>query len=61
MNDVYDWEAYEEPESSWSLYHVSAYVPEYNIPIDEPWPIYAEGYEQAMDCFEILLKLSVNR
>jgi hypothetical protein len=61
MNDLYDdWE-YEEPESSWSLYRVSAWVPEYSISVDNPWPIYAEGYEQAMDCFEILLLLSVKR
>jgi hypothetical protein len=58
MNYWYDeWE--EEP--SWSLYSVSAYVPEYNITIDKPWPIYAQGYEQAMDVFEILLKLSVKK
>jgi hypothetical protein len=58
MTDYYDyWD--EEKESSWSLYRVSAYLPEYNISVDQPWPIYAEGYEQAMDVFEVLLLLSV--
>jgi hypothetical protein len=60
MNDYYDyWD--EQEESSWSLYRVSAYLPEYNISVDQPWPIYAEGYEQAMDVFEVLLLLSVKK
>jgi hypothetical protein len=60
MTDYYDyWD--EQEDNAWSLYRVSAYLPEYNISVDQPWPIYAEGYEQAMDVFEVLLLLIVKK
>jgi hypothetical protein len=51
----------DEVEEPWNLYSVSAYVPEYGAIVIEPWPVYAAGYEQAMDVFQILLQLSVDK
>lgn len=48
----------EEEEEEWSWYYVSMYHPEYLIPIATDWPVCAAGFEQAMDVYTLLLKLS---
>jgi hypothetical protein len=50
-----------EQDEVWSLYSVSAYVPEYGAIVVDPWPVYAAGYEEAMDVFQLLLQLSVDK
>jgi hypothetical protein len=49
----------EEFEPEWNLYHISAYEPTNDIILQEAWPVYATGFQEAMDVFEILLKMSL--
>jgi hypothetical protein len=52
-----DWDDETEEDNEWGLYYVAAY----NFmgdPLESAWPILAQGYEEAMDIYQILLKLS---
>ena len=52
----FDWDI---PESQWSWFYVSAHHLEYDMTLINPWPIFAEGYDEAMDIFEVLLRMSI--
>lgn len=55
-----DWE--DEPEdatgSEWDLYYVGAYDIVTGAAITKGWPVLAQGYSEAMDVYQLLLKLS---
>lgn len=46
----------DEEESSWGIYYVAAYNFK-DEPVEESWPVCAQGYEEAMDIYQLLLKL----
>jgi hypothetical protein len=51
----------EDDGNNWSWFYVSMYDMFTEDPIANPWPVFAEGYQQAMDIYEILYKDAVNR
>lgn len=51
----------EEYEEGWNWYIVAGYSPKHLTQITEGVPVCAAGFEQAMDIYEILLKLVANK
>lgn len=49
----------EEEENDWSLYIVAGYDPYFNNQVTENSFIYTTGYDEAMDIYEVLLRLSI--
>ena len=65
MISYHHWDDDENPldddGNNWSWFYVSMYDMFLHDPISEPWPIFAEDYDQAMDIYEILYKHALNR
>ena len=63
MFSYHHWDEEEEDtdENTWSWFYVSMYDMFTSDPIENPWPIFAEGYQQAMDIYEVLYKDATNR
>lgn len=57
MNDL--WE--QEEEYNWHWYYVSALDPISNMYVVRPWPICAAGFREAMNVFEVLWKMGVDK
>lgn len=47
--------------NKWAWFYVSMYDMFTDDPVEKPWPVFAEGYQQAMDIYEILYKDAINR
>lgn len=56
-----DEESLDEDGNKWNWYFVSMYDMFTEDPLANPWPVFAEGFEQAMDVYEVLYRDAVNR
>ena len=43
-------------EDSWGIYYVAAYNFK-DEPLEESWPVCAQGYEEAMNIYQLLLQM----
>lgn len=61
MFSYHHWDEEEEFENPWNLYFVSMYDMFTNDPIEAPWPVFSTGFDEAMDTYQILCKMAVNK
>jgi len=52
-----DFEDFED-DTSFDLYFVTMHDVLSNALINRPWPVFAAGFEEAMDVYEVLLRLT---
>jgi hypothetical protein len=45
-----------EDGNKWNWYYVSMYNLESGAPVEESWPVLAQGFDEAMDIYQLLLK-----
>lgn len=56
-----DEEALHDDGNKWAWFYVSMYDMFTDDALEAPWPVFAQGFQEAMDIYEVLYKDAVNR
>lgn len=56
--DYFDYEDDEEDGNDWNWFYVSMYDMDTGQPAAQSWPVFTQGFDAAMDVYQLLLKAS---